>query len=81
MARVNAKNLIEKARKLANHFRITNDEKFSLKHIDPRETLGLKSEDKPRTKEELATGIQALAELQDKLYAQDKWSVLAISPA
>ena len=52
---MNAKNLIEKARKLANHFRITNGEKFSLKHIDPRETLGLKSEDKPRTKEELAT--------------------------
>ena len=78
---MNAKNLIEKARKLANHFRITNGEKFSLKHIDPRETLGLKSEDKPRTKEELATGIQALAELQDKLYAQDKWSVLAIFQA
>ena len=52
-----------------------------MKDIDPGDTLGLKSEDKSRTTEELAIGIQALAELQDRLYAQDKWAVLAIFQA
>lgn len=39
------------------------------------------SEDKPRAKEALALGVQALAELQDKLYAQDRWAVLLIFQA
>src|SRR5690349_9812061 len=43
--------------------------------------MGLKSEDKPRAKETLATGVEALAELQDKLYAQDKWALLLIFQA
>src|SRR5204863_9857286 len=40
-----------------------------------------KEQDKPRAKEALTSGILALAELQDKLYAQDKWSVLLIFQA
>ena len=46
-----------------------------------RDTGELKSEDKPRAKEALQTGVQALAELQDVLYAQDRWSVLLIFQA
>jgi polyphosphate kinase 2 (PPK2 family) len=38
-------------------------------------------EHKARAKEALATGVMALAELQDKLYAQDKWAVLLIFQA
>jgi PPK2 family polyphosphate:nucleotide phosphotransferase len=49
--------------------------------VDPGDTLGLKSEDKPRAKEALAQGVEALADLQDKLYAQDKWAVLLIFQA
>jgi hypothetical protein len=64
---VNKRNVIEKSRKFATPFRITNGEKFRLKHIDPAETLGLQVEDEPRTKKELVIGIQALAELQDRL--------------
>jgi PPK2 family polyphosphate:nucleotide phosphotransferase len=41
----------------------------------------LKSEDKPRAKEALQAGIQALADLQDVLYAQDRWSLLLIFQA
>src|SRR5829696_9696969 len=36
---------------------------------------------KNRAKEALQTGVDALAELQDILYAQDKWSVLLIFQA
>jgi PPK2 family polyphosphate:nucleotide phosphotransferase len=75
------KELIKRARKLAAPFRVTNGRKFRLKDVDPTDTLDLKSEDKPRAKEALAMGVEVLAELQDKLYAQDKWAVLLIFQA
>jgi PPK2 family polyphosphate:nucleotide phosphotransferase len=74
------KEIIKRARKLADPFRVTGG-KFRIKDADPGETLGLKSEDKPRAKEALAMGIELLTELQDKLYAQDKWAVLLIFQA
>jgi len=75
------KNVINEARKFAKRFRIANGEMFRLKDFDPKETLGLKSGDKPRAQEALEIGVGALAELQDKLYAQDKWGVLLIFQA
>ena len=74
------KNLIKTARKLAKPFRVTDDG-FRLKDIDPDDTLQFTSEDKPRAKEALAMGIDLLAELQDMLYAQDRWAVLLIFQA
>ena len=74
------KRLIKTARKFAKPFRVTDD-RFRLKDIDPGDTLDLTSEDKPRAKEALAIGIDALAELQDMLYAQDRWAVLLIFQA
>jgi len=75
------KELIKRAGKLAKPFRISNGKNFRLKHIDPVDTLHFKSEDKPKAKEALKWGIDILAELQDKLYAQDRWSVLLIFQA
>ena len=74
------KNLIKKARKLAKPFRVTDDG-FRLKDIDPDDTLEFTSEDKPRAKEALAMGVDLLAELQDMLYAQDRWAVLLMFQA
>jgi PPK2 family polyphosphate:nucleotide phosphotransferase len=76
-----AKAFIKRARKFAEPFRVTNGDKFRLKDVDPDDTLGLKSEDKPRAKEALAMGVEVLAGLQDTLYAQDKWAVLLIFQA
>ena len=73
--------IIKTARKFAKPFRVTDGKKFRLRDYDPGDTLNLTDEDKPRAKEALATGIQALAELQDKLYAQDQWAVLLIFQA
>ncbi len=73
--------LIKKAHALAEPFRVNHGEKFRLKDFDPGDTLDLTSADKPRAREALAIGIQALAELQDKLYAQDHWGVLLIFQA
>jgi PPK2 family polyphosphate:nucleotide phosphotransferase len=75
------KDLVKQARKFTKPFRITDGKDFRLKDIDPGDTLGYGSEDKPRSKEVLARGIEALAKLQDMLYAQDRWAVLLIFQA
>src|SRR5260370_1852002 len=76
------KETIKRAREFAKPFRITKGKDFRLKDVDPDDTLEFTKEaDKPRAKEALATGVTALAELQDKLYAQDKWGVLLIFQA
>ena len=73
--------LIKGARKLAKRFRVTNGDKFRLKDFDPGDTLDLDDEDKPRAKELLKEGVELLAELQDRLYAQDRWALLLIFQA
>jgi len=76
------KEIIKKARNLAEPFRVTKGKDFRLKDIDPNDTLEFTKEaDKPRAKEALASGVMALAELQDKLYAQDRWGVLLMFQA
>ena len=74
--------IIKRASELAKPFRIGKGKNFHLKDVDPDDTLDFTKEaDKPRAKEALAMGVTALAELQDKLYAQDKWAVLLIFQA
>jgi len=75
------KELIKRACKIVEPYRVTKGDKFRLKDFDPGDTFGLKSEAKPRAKEGLAMGVELLAGLQDKLYAQDKWGVLLIFQA
>src|SRR5215813_565351 len=75
------KKILKRSAKLSKPFRVTDGKKFRLKDIDPGETLEYGSEDKPRSKQALAIGIEALAELQDMLYAQGRWAVLLIFQA
>ena len=76
------KQTIKKILILTDPFRITKGKDFRLKDIDPSDTLQFTKEaDKPRAKEALALGIAALAELQDKLYAQDAWGLLLVFQA
>jgi hypothetical protein len=76
------KEIIKVARRLADPFRVSKGKEFRLEEVDPNDTLEFTKEaDKPRAREALANGITALAELQDKLYAQDKWAVLLIFQA
>lgn len=76
-----SKALVKKARKISRPFCVSDGKKFRLKDCDPADTLKFTSEDKADAKEALAVGIETLAELQDKLYAQDKWGVLLIFQA
>lgn len=75
------KELIKRARKFSEPYRVTDGGKFKLKKIDPEDTGNLKAGDKTRSKEILDEGIEVLTELQDMLYAQDKWGVLLIFQA
>ena len=79
--RVTNEQLVENARKLARRYRIRDGKGFRLDDIDPGDTAWLEAEDKPAAKEALQHGIEVLAELQDILYAQDRWAVLLIFQA
>jgi len=78
---MNKKQLIKRARGFAKPFRVTDGKAFRLKDVDPADTLDFGAEDKPRSKEALAMGIEILAEQQDMLYAQDRWGLLLIFQA
>src|SRR5512137_3068139 len=73
--------ILKAARSLADPYAVTDGRRFRLKDFDPRDTGPLKGADKPRAAEALHAGIDAMAELQDKLYAQDRWSLLLIFQA
>ena len=75
------KHVIKQAQDLAKAYRVTKGARFRMQDWDPGDTMGFQSEDKPRAKEALQNGVLALAELQDMLYAQDKWAVLVIFQA
>ncbi len=68
--------IVKTARNLAKRYRVDDGRKFRLSDIDPGDTAPLDEEDKPRAKEALQTGVEALAMLQEILYAQDRWAVL-----
>src|ERR1044072_9128874 len=77
---MNDKDFLKQARKYSEPFCITNGKKFRLKDVGPGDTLEFKSDEKPKAQEALATGVEVLAELQEKLWAQDRWAVLVIFP-
>jgi PPK2 family polyphosphate:nucleotide phosphotransferase len=78
---VKLKEIVKRSEEISKRFRITNGKTFKLKDVNPGDTGDLKSEDKPRAKEALAVGVDALRGLQDMLYAQDHWAVLLIFQA
>ena len=81
VAAMKLKDIVKTARELSRPYRISNGGKFRLKDIDPGDSGDLKDEHKPQAQEDLEIGVQALATLQDMLYAQDKWAVLLIFQA
>ena len=60
-------------------YRVIDGSKFRLKDFDTGDRAGVK--DKERAQDSLRRGVEQLAELQDKLYAQDRYAVLLIFQA
>jgi PPK2 family polyphosphate:nucleotide phosphotransferase len=75
------KRIIREARHLSAPYRVTSGRRFQLSKFDPDDTGHLHHDDKAGAREALATGIDALTHLQERLYAQDQWAVLLIFQA
>jgi PPK2 family polyphosphate:nucleotide phosphotransferase len=75
------KQLLERSRDAAAHYRVTSARGFRLRNYDPTDTLGYGKESKPRARKLLQQGITMLADYQEMLYAQDRWSVLLVFQA
>jgi PPK2 family polyphosphate:nucleotide phosphotransferase len=63
----------------ARDYRVAKDRKFRLKDIDPGDTGKLKSDGE--AKDLLAEGVKLMSDMQKKLYAQERWSLLLIFQA
>lgn len=68
-----------KISKLAKSYRIENGRYFRLKDVDPSDTAHFHSEE--HAKEQIQKDVDCLEDLQAKLYAQDRWSLLLIFQA
>ena len=60
-------------------YRVDNGKKFRLKDFEPDDTSGVKS--RKQAEKVLPLGIERMVDLQDKLYAQDRWAILLIFQA
>jgi PPK2 family polyphosphate:nucleotide phosphotransferase len=65
--------------RLARHYRVEDGKHFRLADHDPGEVREVGN--KARAKQLLAAGLERLRELQERLYAQDRWSVLMVLQA
>jgi PPK2 family polyphosphate:nucleotide phosphotransferase len=74
------KEILDRIQKYVHPFRITKGKGFRLKDFDPGDTCGLKL-DKGEAAELLQRGTASLAEEQNVLYAQDRWSLLLVFQA
>ena len=70
----------DRIQKLVHPFRITKGEGFRLEDFEPGDTGGM-TLDKAQGTELVQLGTKWLAEEQDMLYAQDRWSLLLIFQA
>ncbi len=64
---------------IAARYRVTNGSRFRLADIDPADPWGASL--KSSADELMSDGIARLSDLQERLYAQDRWSVLLIFQA
>ena len=65
---------------LLDRYRVTDGKGFRLDHCDPTDTAG-HIVDKADAAALLQHGVERLAELQEKLYAQDRWAMLCVFQA
>src|SRR5262245_58637280 len=64
-------------KKLIERYRIDKPEKFRLSDFDPDDTGGLDL-DKSEIKDLLQADAKRLADLHERLYADNRWSVLVV---
>jgi PPK2 family polyphosphate:nucleotide phosphotransferase len=75
--KMSQKELMELVKKFSERYRVDDRKKFRLKDFPTKDSSGLNT-DKKVPKELLIKGVQIIAGMQDKMYAQDKWALLVI---
>jgi PPK2 family polyphosphate:nucleotide phosphotransferase len=78
---VKNKDLVKQAKKFSEKYCVGDASRFRLKDYETKAKFDWDDEGKPVVKQVLQMGVEALAKLQDILYAQDKWSLLLIFQA
>jgi PPK2 family polyphosphate:nucleotide phosphotransferase len=81
--------ILDRARRLASRHIVSDGDGFRLDRCDPADTgpfadgerAAAREFNKDSTKELLADGVRVLTEMQDKLYAQNRWSLLLVFQA
>ena len=73
---MNQGKLLREAARLAEAYCITKGAKFHLRDFDPGDTNGVKS--KKHAEKLLQESGAIVSEMQEKLYAQDRWALLLI---
>jgi PPK2 family polyphosphate:nucleotide phosphotransferase len=68
--------LLKEAARIAACYCVTDGKDFKLKRVNPGDTNGMKS--KETAEKVLARSSELLSEMQEKLYAQDRWALLLI---
>ena len=76
------KRIVKVARDFSRPYRIDDGRRFRLKDYPAGDTRAPRRRGQaPRARRRWRSGVEALAELQDMLYAQDQWAVLLIFQA
>jgi PPK2 family polyphosphate:nucleotide phosphotransferase len=75
------KELISRSHAFSKPYCVGDSEKFRLKDYETHASFDLDADEKQLINETLQIGVDALSALQDKLYAQDKYSLLLIFQA
>jgi PPK2 family polyphosphate:nucleotide phosphotransferase len=73
--------VIQRARSLARPYCVSDGSSFRLARVDPGDTGSLEPGDKSAAETALRESGEALAALQDMLWAQDRWALLLIFQA
>ncbi|WP_269224379.1 polyphosphate kinase 2 family protein [Flavobacterium sp. IMCC34518] len=75
------KELVQRAKTFSKQYWVGDGENFKLNDYETKASFNLGEEGKPLVNQTLQMGVEALAAMQDVLYAQDKWSLLLIFQA
>jgi PPK2 family polyphosphate:nucleotide phosphotransferase len=81
LSTLSKKELVQRAKKFSKQYCVEDGDGFKLKDYETKASFNLGDEGKPLANQALQIGVEALAAMQDVLYAQDKWSLLLVFQA
>jgi PPK2 family polyphosphate:nucleotide phosphotransferase len=81
LSSLSKKELVQRAKNFSKQYNVGDGDGFKLKDYETKASFNLGDEGKPLVNQTLQMGVEALAAMQDILYAQDKWSLLLVFQA